>query len=125
MKKLLTIATLALLASCGAIDDQCGSDIRMGCNAIFGVKESQDNTSTQQVESEDKSITEIILNGDVSTFTELCEAEHRDEVAKVEACVDGYMDAQEALEGIRDALEDKINKEQEKKSKERKTGNKR
>ncbi len=37
MKHILLTLTLAtLFTSCGALNDMCGSDLRMGCNTVFG-----------------------------------------------------------------------------------------
>lgn len=36
MKTLLLLGFLTLLQSCGALNDACNSNIRMGCNTIFG-----------------------------------------------------------------------------------------
>lgn len=59
MKTLLLLVTVSLLTSCGiteGINKNCGSDLRMGCNLIFGQKaqekESDDNTRFEAIQKE-------------------------------------------------------------------------
>jgi hypothetical protein len=76
MKTLLLLATTILLTSCGVseqLNKNCGSDIRMGCNFVFGTKDadqdeqivnntrknSEQDVKIQQLEA---SISTIIAN---------------------------------------------------------------
>ena len=43
MKTLLLLATIGLVTSCGVaegLNKNCGSDLREGCNLIFGYKDA-------------------------------------------------------------------------------------
>lgn len=60
MKRLLPIIPLLLLVSCGLTEKiKCGSDIEMGCNAIFGMKNTEqdqrlDNNDTKNTEQDNR-----------------------------------------------------------------------
>lgn len=54
MKTLLLLATLGFVTSCGvaeSLNSACGSDLRMGCNAIFGYKDSEQDVTIASVET--------------------------------------------------------------------------
>jgi hypothetical protein len=38
MKNFIIIVSVLILTSCGALNEMCGSDLRMGCNTVFGKK---------------------------------------------------------------------------------------
>lgn len=107
MKKLLTIATVSLLlASCGAIDDQCGSDIRMGCNAIFGVRETPEVIQPSQPTQPDNSTPTEDAGHDSDDMNEeqdeyairrKCEQTFKKE-KQIDVCVQGHLDIQDGIE---------------------------
>lgn len=63
MKKLLTVGILGLLlSSCGAIKEECkGSDIEMGCNALFGI----DPISREMAKQTDKQVKKLVEDVDL------------------------------------------------------------
>lgn len=57
MKNLLIIATIGILStSCGVVeklDKNCGSDIEMGCNFVFGTKSKDQDNKIKDLENKD------------------------------------------------------------------------
>lgn len=52
MKTILLLSSLSLLTSCGVMEGlskNCGSDIKMGCNAIFGMKNNDQDAQIAQL----------------------------------------------------------------------------
>lgn len=66
MKALLLLATVALVSSCGmaeGLNKNCGSDLRMGCNLVFGMKDADQDEqiakNTFKNDEQDAKITEL------------------------------------------------------------------
>lgn len=83
MKTLLLLSTMLIVSSCGlteGLDKNCGSDIRMGCNLLFGTKDSdqdsqiaevtfKNNEQDAKIASLQNSITNMISNIDSLTLS--------------------------------------------------------
>ena len=97
MKNIITITAMILLTSCGAIQDECGRDIKMACNTFLGEKNTDSSTEIDVLKNENNDIRTQIennlneTNGSILDLGESIELSGQD-IQIVNPCEEGVND---------------------------------
>lgn len=109
MKNLLLIPLFAMLTSCGAVNEMCGSDLRMGCNAIFGEKPKDHRDEIEKLQKKDSEQDETIseLQSILETLAERVDFAEED-ISELDTLVTDHGIDLSGLKNRIDALQSRI-----------------